>query len=116
MFIPEGDDILIPPGNDAFIPFRYDTIVPLRHNVEIPILLSAKEDRSRYFNNTVNVGFRAFDTGGNGGVGKYSLYRRDDVGVKYDALIFCQAATYRRLELCILWTHRERVDGERKEK
>jgi len=115
MFIPVGDDIPIPLGDDAFIPFRYDTFVPLRYNMEVPILLGAKEDRSRYFNNAVNIGFRTFDMGGNGGVSKHSLYRRDDVGVKYDAFVFCQAATYRGLEMCILWTHRERVDGESKE-
>ena len=116
MFIPLRDDILIPLGNDASFPLRYNTFLPLGDNMEVPLLLSAKEDRCRYFDSAVNIGSRTFDMRGNGGVDEHGLYRRDDVGVEYDALVFCQAATYRRLEVCILWAHGKRVDGEREEK
>lgn len=115
VFIPLGDDILVPLGNNEFFPFRYDTFLPLRDNIEVPLLLSAKEDWGGYFDSTVNIGFCTFDMRGNRGVGKHSLYRWDDVGVKYDALVLCQAATYRGLEVCILRTHGKCVDGKREE-
>lgn len=116
MFVPLRNDILIPLGNDAFIPCGYDTLLPLGDNTEAPLLLSAEENRGCYFNSAMNVRFRTFDMRGNGGMGERSLYRRDDVGVKYNALVFCQATTYRGLLVFILRTHREHIDGEREEK
>lgn len=89
--------MLFPLGNDAFIPLWNDTVFPLRDNMEVPLLLSAKKDRSRYFDSAVNIRFRTFNMRSHGGVGKHGLYGRDDVGVKYDALVFCQPTTYRGL-------------------
>lgn len=115
VFIPLRNHIFVPLRNDAFIPFWDNTFLPLRNNMEVPLLLSTKEDRSRYFNSAVNVRFRTFDMRSNEGVGKRSLYRRDDVRVQHETPVFCQTAAYRGLVLCVLRTHGECIDGEREE-